>query len=93
MPPLEAMILAAGKGTRLQPATLTTPKPLIPFFDIPLIEFALRRLVRLGIRRCVVNVWYEGAQLVEAFEAIEERLGGALEVVLSQEKELMVTGG
>ena len=38
---MKAMILAAGKGTRVQPITHTIPKPMIPILQKPVMEFLL----------------------------------------------------
>ncbi len=49
--PLEAVILAGGKGTRLYPYTSDIPKPLVPIAGRPVIEFLLDRLAQSGVTR------------------------------------------
>lgn len=62
----QAMILAAGKGTRMRPLTLNTPKPLISVADKPLIVWHIERLRDAGISDITVNVGYLGAVLKDA---------------------------
>ncbi len=54
---MDAILLAAGLGTRLRPHTLTTPKPLLPVRGRPLLDWTLGALPR-SIRRLVVVVHY-----------------------------------
>lgn len=52
---MKAMILAAGKGERMRPLTLHTPKPLLAAGGRPLIAWHLERLAAAGVREVVVN--------------------------------------
>ncbi|MEC4806191.1 MAG: NDP-sugar synthase [Jaaginema sp. PMC 1079.18] len=53
---MKAMILAAGKGTRVRPITYTIPKPLIPILQKPVMEFLLELLKKHGFTEIMVNV-------------------------------------
>jgi NDP-sugar pyrophosphorylase family protein len=59
------MILCAGLGTRLRPATLDRPKALFPFLNVALIDRRLRSLARQGSAQVAVNLHHEGRQIVE----------------------------
>ena len=48
--PMKAMILAAGKGTRVQPITHIIPKPMIPILQKPVMEFLLELLKEHGFK-------------------------------------------
>jgi mannose-1-phosphate guanylyltransferase len=52
---MKAMILAAGKGTRVRPITHEIPKPMIPLVRKPLMESIIEHLQRYGIDQIVVN--------------------------------------
>ena len=87
---MKAMILAAGKGERLRPLTLHTPKPLVRVGGVPLIEYHLRGLAAAGFSEVVINHAWLGQQ-------IEDHLGeGAqfgLTIRYSAEAEPLETGG
>lgn len=87
---MKAMILAAGKGERMRPLTLHTPKPLVKAAGVPLIEYHLRALAAAGFKELVINHAWLGQQ-------IEEYLGdGArfdLSIRYSPEGEPLETGG
>ena len=53
---MKAMILAAGKGTRVRPITYTIPKPMIPILQKPVMEFLLELLKHHGFNQVVANV-------------------------------------
>src|SRR5438105_8154200 len=58
---MDAVILAAGLGTRLRPHTLTTPKPLLPVRGRPILDWALGALP-LAVDRVLVVVHYLAEQ-------------------------------
>ena len=61
----QAMILAAGLGTRLKPLTDTMPKALVPVGGVPLIDHIVRRLTGFGYDSFVVNVHHFAQQIVD----------------------------
>ncbi|WPP00371.1 nucleotidyltransferase family protein [Pseudomonas sp. HR96] len=63
---MKAMILAAGKGERMRPLTLHTPKPLLPVAGVPLIEYHLRALAKAGFNEVVINHAWLGQQIEDA---------------------------
>jgi bifunctional UDP-N-acetylglucosamine pyrophosphorylase/glucosamine-1-phosphate N-acetyltransferase len=60
---MDAIILAAGLGTRLRPHTLTTPKPLLPIQGRPILDWILGALPP-AVDRLLVVVHYLGAQII-----------------------------
>jgi mannose-1-phosphate guanylyltransferase len=60
---MKAMILAAGKGTRVRPITYTIPKPLIPILQKPVMEFLLELLKQHGFDQIMVNVSHLAEQI------------------------------
>ena len=45
---MKAILLAGGKGTRLRPLTLKTPKPVVPIFDRPFLAYQLEALAQIS---------------------------------------------
>jgi dTDP-glucose pyrophosphorylase len=65
--PVDAVLMAGGKGERLRPLTEKTPKPLLPVGDKAIIDHNVDRLVSYGIKHISVTVNYLGEQLEEHF--------------------------
>jgi mannose-1-phosphate guanylyltransferase len=55
---MKAMILAAGKGTRVRPLTYDLPKPMIPILGKPVMAYIVEHLAKHGVRDIMVNVSY-----------------------------------
>ena len=64
--PVDCVIMAGGKGERLNPLTITTPKPLLKIGEKPIIEYNLDNFKRFGISKCWITINYLGDQ-IEAF--------------------------
>lgn len=65
--PIDAVLMAGGKGERLRPLTEKTPKPLLPVGDKAIIDHNVDRLISFGIKHISVTVNYLGEQLEEHF--------------------------
>ena len=63
---MKAMILAAGRGTRMAPLTDACPKPLLPLAGKPLIVHHIEKLVAAGITDIVINHAWLGEQIERA---------------------------
>jgi len=71
--PIDAVIMAGGKGTRLRPLTLKTPKPLLKVGNKPIIEYNIDRLSVFGINHLNISINYLGEQLVNYFGEGKEK--------------------
>ena len=89
---MQAMIFAAGKGTRLKPLTDILPKALVPVGGKPLIQIVLERLVNAGADRVVVNVHHHAEQMKNMLRLLS--LAFPCDIIVSDESaELLETGG
>jgi mannose-1-phosphate guanylyltransferase len=64
---MKAMILAAGKGTRVRPITYTIPKPLIPILHKPVMEFLVDLLKQHDFTEIMVNVSHLAKEIESYF--------------------------
>ena len=87
---MQAFILAAGLGTRLQPLTNTLPKALVEVQGMPLIKIAINNLVRQGATRIVVNIHHFADKLLAYIKSTP----WDAEILISDEREMLLdTGG
>ncbi len=63
---MKAVVLAGGKGTRLQPYTTVFPKPLMPIGDRPILEIIVQQLQNHGFDELILTIGYLG-EMVKAF--------------------------
>ena len=71
----KGIILAAGKGTRLMPATIPASKPLLPLFDKPMIYYPLETLIRIGIKDILFIVQEEDLPIFKKTFGSGEHVG------------------
>jgi N-acetyl-alpha-D-muramate 1-phosphate uridylyltransferase len=84
----QAMVLAAGLGTRLRPITDRIPKPLVPVSGKAMIDYGLDALADAGVETAVVNV-HHFAEMMEAHLAAYKRL----EITISDERAALMNSG
>ena len=82
-------MLVGGEGTRLRPLTETTPKPLLPLVDRPILDHVLDHLVEHGVREVIMSSPY----LEETFEPFIRSRGEAPSITWVTEREPLGTGG
>ncbi len=88
---MQAMIFAAGLGTRLKPLTDTMPKALVRVGGEPLIKRVIENLARAGVDRIVVNVHHFAGQIIDY---LNENNNFGLDIRISDETSgLLETGG
>ena len=63
-----ALILCAGYGKRLNPVTLTIPKPLLKINEITLLENCVNLIHSLGINKILINTFYLSGEIEEFFK-------------------------
>jgi NDP-sugar pyrophosphorylase family protein/tRNA A-37 threonylcarbamoyl transferase component Bud32 len=88
--PQKAIILAAGLGTRMQPLSFDTPKPLIPLWGRPAIEHIFNLLERWGVRDILVNLHFNPSPLCRY---LKENPRPNTKISLSFEPGILGTGG
>ncbi|KIQ05960.1 mannose-1-phosphate guanylyltransferase [Agrobacterium tumefaciens] len=84
----QAMVLAAGLGTRMRPITDTIPKPLVNIAGRPMIDYILDMLVEAGVETIAVNVHHHADQMVAHLNARQD-----VRIVISDEREQLMNSG
>lgn len=86
----EAMLMAAGLGTRMRPLTNDRPKPLVEIAGKPMIDHVIAALAKAGVEHAVVNVHYLPDLIVDHLGAESQ----GVRVSISDESDLLLeTGG
>ncbi|MCL3782243.1 nucleotidyltransferase family protein [Prolixibacteraceae bacterium JC049] len=88
---MNAMIFAAGLGTRLQPYTNNKPKAMVELAGRPLLAHCIENLLKYSFKRIVVNVHHFADQIIEF---LNQQDYPNVEIIISDERnELLETGG
>ena len=64
----KAMIMAAGVGSRLDPLTKDTPKPLVPILNRPVMDILLNSLSKIGINSVIANTYYLADKIIDRYK-------------------------
>jgi len=85
-----ALILCAGLGKRLNPLTLTKPKPLLDIDSITILERCINLIIKSGAKKIFLNTFHLGNQI---FEFIENKKFPIDIKIIKDGKEILDTGG
>ena len=85
-----ALILCAGLGKRLNPLTLTTPKPLLELKNITILERSINLIIKLGAKKIFLNTFHLSNQI---FEFIKNRKFPIDIEIIEDGREILDTGG
>ncbi|MCR4603724.1 MAG: nucleotidyltransferase family protein [Prevotella sp.] len=86
----QAMIFAAGLGTRLKPLTDSMPKALVPVAGKPLLDIVIDRLIRQGYQHFVVNVHHFAQQIIDH---VASQPYAPMVAISDEREQLLETGG
>ena len=85
-----ALILCAGLGKRLNPLTLTTPKPLLELNNVTMLENCINMLIKLGVKKVFLNTFHLSKQI---FEFIKKK-NFSIDIQIIRDGEMILdTGG
>lgn len=87
---MKALILAAGKGTRLKQLTVDKPKPMLEIGGEPLLAHHVRRLAAAGVREIAINL-HHAADVISSY--FGDGQGYGVRIEYSYEPELLGTAG
>lgn len=87
---VDAVILVGGRGTRLRPLTVNTPKPMLPTANTPFLKHLLARIKAAGITHVVMGTSYK-AEVFEGYFGDGSDMGLEIEYVV--EEQALGTGG
>ena len=105
--PVQAVVMAGGKGTRLRPLTENIPKPMLPVGERPLLELIIGQLRDAGIQQVNITTHYKSEQIIDHFGngsdfgvnlnylSEDQPLGtaGALSLIEAPDEPLLVING
>jgi MurNAc alpha-1-phosphate uridylyltransferase len=85
-----ALILCAGYGKRLNPITLTTPKPLLKINEITLLENCINLIHSLGINKILINTFYLSDEIEEFIK--DKKFNSEIKII-NDGSNILNTGG
>jgi mannose-1-phosphate guanylyltransferase len=88
---MKALILVGGFGTRLRPLTLTVPKPLMDFCNLPILCHQIQALAAAGVNEVILAINYQPEIMMKELENLEKKYG--LKITCSLESEPLGTAG